>query len=162
MRRQYPQVLNIAHTAFLLWILGWLSPMFKGCIYKHVVVTTFIPRGATCISGWVSSSYKRTFKAHLKHVIFRYENRPQIHIFACTFLNLCIMSFPKFVNMTKNTPYFPILHILLPLNDIRAYIAWSWKTTLITWIFYEDDIELQIPPPQIYTQKSVVCLYCSR
>ena len=22
-----------------------------------------------------------------------------------------------------------------PLNDVRAYIAWSWKTTLITWIF---------------------------
>ena len=45
------------------------------------------------------------------------------------------MSFPKFVNMTKNTPFFWILLVFAPLNDVCAYIAWSWKTTLITWIF---------------------------
>ena len=45
------------------------------------------------------------------------------------------MSFPKFVYMTKNTPFFPILHVFAPLNDVCAYSAWSWKTTLITWIF---------------------------
>ena len=27
------------------------------------------------------------------------------------FLNLSIVSFPKLVNMTKNTPFFPILHV---------------------------------------------------
>ena len=37
--------------------------------------------------------------------------------------------------MTKNTPFFPILHVFAPLNDVRAYSVWSWKTTLITWIF---------------------------
>ena len=31
----------------------------------------------------------------------------------------------------KTHPFFPTLHIFAPLNDIRAYIAWSWKTTLI-------------------------------
>ena len=46
--------------------------------------------------------------------------------------------------MTKNTPFFPILHVFAPLNDVRAYIALSWKTTLITWFFYADDIQLQI------------------
>ena len=45
------------------------------------------------------------------------------------------MGFPKFVYMTKNTSFFPILHVFAPLNDVRAYSAWSWKTTLITWIF---------------------------
>ena len=41
------------------------------------------------------------------------------------------------VTMTKNTPFFPrILHVLAPLNDVRAYIAWSWKTTPITWFFF--------------------------
>ena len=45
------------------------------------------------------------------------------------------MFFPKFVYMTKNTPFFPIFHVFAPLNDVRAYSAWSWKTTLITWIF---------------------------
>ena len=45
------------------------------------------------------------------------------------------MFFPKFLHMTKNTPFFPILHVFAPLNDVRAYSALSWKTTLITWIF---------------------------
>ena len=54
------------------------------------------------------------------------------------------MSLSKFVNMTKNTPFFPILHVFAPVNDVRLYIAWSWNTTLITWIFYEDGIQLQI------------------
>ena len=42
----------------------------------------------------------------------------------------------------KHTFFFPILHVFAPLNDVRAYIGWSWKTTLI--FFYEDDIQLQI------------------
>ena len=45
------------------------------------------------------------------------------------------MLFPKFVYMTKNTPFFPILHVFAPLNDVRVYSAWSWKIILITWIF---------------------------
>ena len=45
------------------------------------------------------------------------------------------MFIQKFVNMTKNIPFFPILHVFAPLNDVRAYIALSWKTTLITWFF---------------------------
>ena len=45
------------------------------------------------------------------------------------------MYFPKFAHVTKNTPFFPILHVFAPLNDVCAYIDWSWKTTLITWIF---------------------------
>ena len=45
------------------------------------------------------------------------------------------MFFTKFVYMTKNTPFFPILDVFAPLNDVRAYSAWSSKTTLITWIF---------------------------
>ena len=53
----------------------------------------------------------------------------------CVFLNLSVISIPKFVNMTKNIPFFPILHVFAPLNDVRAYIASSWKTTLITWFF---------------------------
>ena len=97
---------------------------------------------------------KKTFKTHCKHVFFRYENRPYnvFYVFACVFfLNLSAMSFPKFVNMTKNTPFFPILHVFALLNDVREYIAWSWKTTPITWFFfffYEDDNQLQI---QLYT-----------
>ena len=35
----------------------------------------------------------------------------------------------------KTHPFLPILHVFAPLNDVRTYSAWSWKTTLITWIF---------------------------
>ena len=41
------------------------------------------------------------------------------------FLNFSIMSFQKFVNMTKNTPFSPILHVFAPLNNVRTYIAMS-------------------------------------
>ena len=37
--------------------------------------------------------------------------------------------------MTKNTLFFPLLHVFASLNDVHTFIAWSWKTTRITWIF---------------------------
>ena len=67
------------------------------------------------------------------------------------FLNLPVMFFPKFVYMTKNTPFFPILHIFAPLNNVRAYSAWSWKTTLIMWIFgraWYPSWHSSAPPPR--------------
>ena len=41
-----------------------------------------------------------------------------------------------------------------PLNDIRAYIAWSWKTTLITLIFFTwmiSNFKYKWPPEQSNT-----------
>ena len=46
------------------------------------------------------------------------------------------MSFPTFVNMAENTLFFPVLQVFEHQNDVRAYIVWSWKTTLITWSFF--------------------------
>ena len=43
----------------------------------------------------------------------------------------------KIYQYDQNTPFFQILHVLVPLNDVRAYIACSWKTTQITWIFLQ-------------------------
>ena len=64
------------------------------------------------------------------------------------------MSFPNLSIWPKTHPFFPqfcTFFAPLKLKDVRAYIAWSWKTTLITWFFYNgDDIQLQIqvhPPP---------------
>ena len=63
------------------------------------------------------------------------------------------MSFPKFVNMTSNKLFFPILHVFAPLNDVHVYIAWSWKTTLITWFFwrgwYPTSNTSASPPPGV-------------
>ena len=93
-----------------------------------------------------------TFKTHPKHIFFRYEKDPK-YVFLHEFFLICLSYhvLSKIVTMTKNTPFFPILHVFAPLNDVREYIAWSLKTTLITWFFfYEDDIQLQIqvPPPR--------------
>ena len=57
----------------------------------------------------------------------------------CMHFFLICLSYP-FQNLskwpkTKNT-LIPILHVFAPLNDVRAYIAWSWKVTLITWFFF--------------------------
>ena len=72
--------------------------------------------------------------------IFRYENRPYKYVFLqafffffffflicppCPFQNLSI--WPK----THPFPQFCTFFALL--NDVRAYIVWSWKTTLITF-----------------------------
>ena len=43
---------------------------------------------------------------HPKHIFSRHKNRPEIRVFVCFFLNFVVISFPKFVNMTKNTPVF--------------------------------------------------------
>ena len=61
---------------------------------------------------------------------------------SCPFQNLSISP--------KIHPFFPILHVFAPLNDVRAYIAWSWKTTLITWIFGRAwyPLDIRVPSPQ--------------
>ena len=92
------------------------------------------PRGATRMArGGIRLVHGLT-KSTLITYFSGMKNRPYTR-FACIFLNLPVMFFPKFVYMTKNRPFFPILHVFAPLNDVCAYSAWSWKTTLITWIF---------------------------
>ena len=47
---------------------------------------------------------------------------------------------------------FPILHVFAPLNDVCAYIAWSRKTTLITWISFMrmiSNFKYKCPPVSI-------------
>ena len=60
---------------------------------------------------------------------------------SCPFQNLSI--WPK-------THHFSNFACFVPLNDIRVYSAWSWKTTLITWIreFLESlPMTFDCPPP---------------
>ena len=100
--------------------------------------------GSTCISGWISSSLK-DFSKHTQSMYFPgMKKDPKYAFLHAFFPNFFIMSFPKLVNMTKTTPFSPILHVFALPNDVRMYIGWSWKTTLITWIFDKDDIQLQI------------------
>ena len=106
--------------------------------------------GLSLVFGAGYHPHKRTFKTHPKHIFFRYENRPQIRVLVCVFLNLSIMSFPKFVNMTKNTPFFPILHVFASLNDVRAYVHClvlknnpNYMNFFTRWY----PTSIQVPPP---------------
>ena len=48
------------------------------------------------------------------------------YTFCMHFLNFPVMSFPKFaLYRDQKLTFFPILHVFAPLNDVRAYIAWS-------------------------------------
>ena len=57
--------------------------------------------------------------------------------------------------MTKNTPFFPILHVFAPLNDVWAYIACPENNPKLREFFYEDGIQLQIQvaPPGRFRNK---------
>ena len=120
-----------------------ISEHSKKCPFYWSVPSFMYPRGPLAFQAGYHPR-KRTFKTQTLNTRF-----------ACVFLNLSVMSFENLSIWQKNTPFFPILHVFTPLNDVRAYIAWSWKTTLITWIFffYEDGIQLQIhlPPPPACT-----------
>ena len=94
------------------------------CLYHSCHLFGIAPGGPLVFQAGYHPR-KRIFKTHPKHVFFRYENRPLIRVFASVFLHLNVMSIQKFVNMTKNIPFFPILHVFAPLNDVRAYIALS-------------------------------------
>ena len=94
-----------------------------------------LPGGATRMArGGI-----RLVHGHTKSTLITYFSGmkidPNYAFLKAFFLNLSVMSFSKYVYMTKNTPFFPILHVFAPLNAVRAYSGWSWKTTLITWIF---------------------------
>ena len=55
------------------------------------------------------------------------------------------MSFPKFVDMTKNTSFFPILHVMYPSTMYARTLPDPEKQPFFIREFcYEDDIQLQI------------------
>ena len=104
----------------------------KSSIFGEFII---FPRGATRMArGGIRLIHGLT-KSTLITYFSGTKKDPKYAFLHAFFLNLPIMFFPKFVYTTKNTPFFPILHVFAPLNDVRAYSAWSWKTTLIMWIF---------------------------
>ena len=57
------------------------------------------------------------------------------YAFLHAFFSICLSCSFQNLSLWPKTHFFPILHVFAPLNDVRAYSAWSWKTTLIMWIF---------------------------
>ena len=69
-------------------------------------------------------------------------------------------SFQNLSIWLKTHLFFPILHVFAPLNDVRAYSAWSWKTTIITWIFgraWYPGLTFECPPGFFFYSERV-CL----
>ena len=100
-----------------------------------LLYSSYMPGGATRIArGSIRLVHGLTKSTLITY--FSGMKRDPKYAFLHAFFLICLScSFQKFVYMTKNTPFFPILHVFAPLNDVRTYSAWSWKTTLITWNF---------------------------
>ena len=70
----------------------------------------------------------RLVHGHTKSTLITYFSGVKIdpkYAFLHAFFLICPSSFPKFVYMTKSTPLLPIMYVFAPLNDVRAYSAWS-------------------------------------
>ena len=100
---------------------------------KLRTVTQHIQYNVGAVFAWGATRMARggirLVHGHTKSTLITYFSGMKIDP-KYTFLHAFFLIF-----LTKNTPFFPILHVFAPLNDVRAYSAWSWKTTLITWIF---------------------------
>ena len=90
-----------------------------------------------------------------KHTLNMYSSGTKIdpkYAFLHAFFLICpSCPFQNLSTWPKTHPFFPILHIFAPLNDVRMYIVWSLKTTLITWIFFFtrmiSNFKYKCPPP---------------
>ena len=59
------------------------------------------------------------------------------YVFLYAFFLICLSCpFKNLSQWRKQHPFFQFCTFFAPLKDVRAYIAWSWKTTLITWFFF--------------------------
>ena len=120
------------HCLILLPISNWFD-----LIYLHLSVTgqRFLLRELKM--GLLSRGGHLYFRLDIilvkglsKHTLNTYfkgvKIDPKYMFLHAVFLNLSVMSFPKFVKMTKNTPFFSnFAYVFAPLNDVRTYIALS-------------------------------------
>ena len=80
---------------------------------------------------WIAKGGIRLVHGHTKSTLIKYFSGMKIdpkYAFLHAFFLICpSCPFQKFDYMTKNTPFFPILHVFAPLNHVREYSAWSWE-----------------------------------
>ena len=140
-------------------LLGLLDRYSKWMMHKRIdCVLLRIALWSTGGGHLYFRLYINLVKGLSKHTLNTYflcmKIDPKVCVFACVFLNLSIMPFSKFVNMTKNTPCFPILYIFctpkqctcvhcLILKNNRNYVnfLWGWYPTSNT----------SAPPPRLWS-----------
>ena len=122
------------------------------------------PGGATRMArGGIRLVHGLTKSTQANHVTFRYMKKDPKYAFLHAFFLICLScSFQNLFIWPKTHLFFQILHIFSPLNDVRAYSVWSWKTTLITWIFgraWYPPWHSSAPPPgfQVWTHNLSIC-----
>ena len=71
--------------------------------------------------------------------------------YAClhAFFIICPHVFSTICQYDQKHLFFKILHVFAPLNDVRMYIARSWKATLITWFFFLSNFKYKCPPGKL-------------
>ena len=80
-------------------------------------------------------SHKRIFKTHPINTYFSGMKNPK-YAFLYLFFLISRHGLSKICQYDQKPALFSkFAHFCIP-NDVRAYIVWSWKTTLITWIFW--------------------------
>ena len=105
---------------------------------------------------------KMTFKTHPNTYFSGMKIDPK-YALVHAFLLIC-PSYPlKICHYDqKDTLFSQFCTFFVPLNDVRAYIAWSWKMTLITWIFlrgwYPTSNTSAPPPRQVKCILIVLCI----
>ena len=97
--------------------------------------------GIMLVHGLTKSTLITYFSGMKKDPKYAFSHAFFLICLSCFFQNLSIWP--------KTHPFFPILHVFVPLNDVRAYSAWSWKTTLIAWIFGPAwyPLDIRVAPP---------------
>ena len=93
----------------------------------------------------------RLVHGHTKSTLITYFSGMKIDPkFACIFLNLSVMSFPKFVYMTKNTPFFPVFaHFCTPkrCTRIQCLVLKNNPNYVNFWMSLTPSLIFKCPPP---------------
>ena len=101
----------------------------------HFISTTNLISPKMSLMTFLHSHDDLYFKLDIILVKGLSKHRPTLntHAFLLTFRHVLSKICPY---DQKHTRFTPILQVFAPLNDVRAYIAWSWKTILTTWRFF--------------------------
>ena len=155
-----PKVKCIWKFTLFLWYTFPKSSTGGVWILNGVAQSPTIGGGGALVFQAGYHPRKRTFKTHPKHIFFRGMKIDPKYAFLHAFFLICVSCPFQNLSIWPKHIFFPILHVFAPLNDVRAYIAWSRKTTLITFFFTRmiSNFRYKWPPePAIHTMTEQRC-----
>ena len=137
--QKYKDNINLALSLFQWWLFGTSLFFFYSCTrgwgHSYFRLDIILVKG---LSKRTRNIYFSGMKIDPKYLF--------LHAFFC---NLCVMSFPKFVNMTKNIPFFPQFYTHKQYTHVHCLVLKNNPNYVnFFFFFYRDDIqfEIQVPP----------------